>query len=293
MSESPRGVAISIESVRKAYLLQATLRDALRALAFGRLSSTGKEALAGIDLEIEAGTTLGVVGRNGSGKTTLLRILAGVLRPTEGRVRTNGRIAGLLELSAGIDPNFSGGENAILLGVMAGATRREMRARLDAIREFSGLGEAFDQPVRSYSSGMSLRLAFSTAVHSDPEILLIDEVLAVGDAFFQQSCLLRIRQLQARGCTIVLVTHDPSAVLGFCSRAIWLEHGRIVCSGDPAKVVREYLGSRRCALRRGSSLRADFPSEAALWTKALRIAAVASLPRVASSAARACGPPTT
>ena len=244
MSGSSREPVIRVESVRKVYPLQPTLGDALRGLVFGRLSGRGKEALAGVDLEVEAGTTLGVVGRNGSGKTTLLRILAGVLQPTEGRVRTRGRIAGLLELAAGIDPKFSGAENAVLLGLMAGATRREMRSRLDAIRAFSGLGEAFDQPVRSYSSGMSLRLAFSTAVHSEPEILLIDEVLAVGDAFFQQSCLLRIRQLQAAGCTIVLVTHDPSAVLGFCSRALWLEHGRVVCSGDPAKVVREYLAAR-------------------------------------------------
>jgi hypothetical protein len=127
--------------------------------------------------------------------------------------------------------------------VLAGATRRQMYAALDAVQAFSGLGAAFEQPVRSYSQGMTLRLAFAAAAHADPELLLIDEVLAVGDAFFQQRCLMRIRELQQKGCTVLVVTHDTGAVFGFCDEAIWLEHGRIVASGDPARVVREYMGA--------------------------------------------------
>jgi len=128
--------------------------------------------------------------------------------------------------------------------MLAGATRHEMADRVDRVRGFSGLGAAFDEPVRGYSAGMVLRLAFASAVHADPDVLLVDEVLAVGDAFFQQRCLRRIRELQARGCTCVLVTHDPAAVISFCDQALWLEHGRAACAGDPAKVVREYMGAR-------------------------------------------------
>jgi ABC-type polysaccharide/polyol phosphate transport system ATPase subunit len=185
-----------------------------------------------------------VIGRNGSGKTTLLRLLAGVLEPTTGKVSVRGRVAALIDLAAGVDPGFTGSENALLLGMLAGSARAEMGELLGPIRDFSGLGSAFDEPVRGYSAGMVLRLAFAAAVHAEPEILLVDEVLAVGDAFFQQRCLRRIRSLQERGCTTVLVTHDPSAVISFCDRAMWLEHGRIACAGEPSKVVREYMGAR-------------------------------------------------
>ncbi len=236
---------VSVEGLAKTYPARRSAGNVLAAL-LGRaaVADGGIPALRGVDFQLPRGATLGIVGRNGSGKTTLLRLLAGVLAPTRGRVRVAGRVAGLLDLGAGVDPDFTGRENARLLGVLAGASRAEMRRREDEIHRFSGLGAAFDQPVQSYSSGMVLRLAFSAAVHAEPEVLLIDEVLAVGDAFFQQRCLLRLQQLQAAGCTVVLVTHDPSAVMRFCDRAIWLEHGRIACKGEPGRVVREYLGAR-------------------------------------------------
>jgi ABC-type polysaccharide/polyol phosphate transport system ATPase subunit len=235
-------VVVRAEALRKEFALDEGFARAWRSL-LGRPARRTKAALDGVDLAVAAGTTLGIIGRNGSGKTTLLRILAGALRPTAGRVATQGRVATLIDLGAGIDPEFSGRENALLLGVLAGATRRQMIAALDAVKRFSGLGGAFDEPVRTYSQGMTLRLAFAAAAQADPDVLLIDEVLAVGDAFFQQRCLMRIRELQQKGCTVLIVTHDPSAVFGFCDRAIWLEHGRVVSAGDPADVVREYMNA--------------------------------------------------
>jgi len=201
-------------------------------------------ALQDVNLTLDRGESLAVVGRNGSGKTTLLRVLAGALAPSTGCVEVRGRVASLIDLGAGIDPEFSGAENALMLGTLAGTPRRRMAESMDSVRSFSGLGDAFEEKVRTYSSGMSLRLAFAAAVHCEPDLLLIDEVLAVGDAFFQQRCLRRIRALQAAGCATVLVTHDPSAATSFCDRAIWLEAGRIASAGDSARVMREYLGTQ-------------------------------------------------
>jgi ABC-type polysaccharide/polyol phosphate transport system ATPase subunit len=237
--------SIEVEGLRKVYPPPSALRTTLRALLGGRPSLLGgRTALSDVSFGLEAGSSLGVIGRNGSGKTTLLRLLAGVLEPTAGSATVRGRLAALLDLGAGVDVSFTGRENALLLGMLAGSGRGEMALRLDSIRAFSGLGSAFEEPVRGYSAGMVLRLAFAAAVHAEPDVLLVDEVLAVGDAFFQQRCLRRIRSLQERGCTTVLVTHDPSAVISFCDRAIWLEHGQVACAGDPAKVVREYMGAR-------------------------------------------------
>lgn len=244
---------IEVAALTKIYPRRLGALDVVRAVFGGGLPD-GRLALDGLSLAVPAATTLGVIGRNGSGKSTLLRLIAGVLSPSRGRVAVHGRVAALLDLVAGIDPDVSGQDNALLLGMLAGGSRSQMRERLDAVREFSGLGDAFALPVQSYSTGMVLRLAFSTAVHADPDILLIDEVLAVGDAFFQQRCLLRVRQLQQAGCTIVLVTHDPAAVVNFCDRAIWLEHGRIAAEGDPAAVVRAYLAAGASA---GASLASE------------------------------------
>lgn len=235
---------VTVSRLRKAYPGELRFADAWRALiGAAPREYDGRPAIDDIDFEIERGASLGVIGRNGSGKTTLLRILAGALPPTSGQVHVEGRVAALIDLAAGIDPRFDGRENALMLMMLGGCTRAEARARIDSVREFSGLGDAFEEPLRSYSSGMTLRLAFSSIMASEPDVLLVDEVLAVGDAFFQQRCLLRIRQLQEGGCTVVLVSHDPSSILGFCDTAIWLEQGRIACSGDPAKVVREYAGA--------------------------------------------------
>jgi len=201
-------------------------------------------ALDGIDLDVRRGDSLAIVGRNGSGKTTLLRVLSGALAPTTGSVNVQGRVSTLIDLGAGVDPEFSGRENAILLAVLGGVSRSRAIGLLPEIRDFSGLGDAFEHPVRTYSAGMSLRLAFSAAVMTEPDVLLVDEVLAVGDAFFQQRCVRRIRELQGAGCTTILVTHDPSAAISFCDEAVWLDHGRVVAQGKPSEVMRDYLGAQ-------------------------------------------------
>ena len=205
---------------------------------------SGTCALSGVSFLVEAGGALGVVGRNGSGKSTLLQVLAGALRPTTGAIEIEGRIGTLLDLTAGINPEYTGVENALVLGMLAGLSRADVQDRLEAIRAFSGLGEAFDRKVKGYSSGMTMRLGFSAAVHSDPQVLLIDEALAVGDAFYQQRCLRRMRALRDEGVTIVLVSHDPSAVISLCDQAIWLEQGEIREAGPPREVLRRYLAAR-------------------------------------------------
>lgn len=198
-------------------------------------------ALDGIDLTVHRGESFGIIGPNGSGKSTMLRIMAGITPPTRGRVVTNGRVSALLELGSGFHPRITGRENAILNAVLLGLTLREAREVLPAIVEFSELGDFIDQPMRTYSSGMYFRLGFAVAVHVRPEILLIDEVLAVGDAEFQHKCLNHIGELRKQGVTLVLVTHDLMKVPEFCDRAILLEAGRITDQGHPRRVVHNYL----------------------------------------------------
>jgi len=240
---SERAPAIEVRDLWKRYSSPPSFGRVLRALRQGRREPPARAALAGLCFAVRSGSTLGLVGRNGSGKTTLLRILAGGMQPTRGDAVVRGRRASLIELGAGIDPEAAGSRNALLLGLLAGASRSETESQLEAIREFSGLGRAFEAPARTYSSGMLVRLAFSAAVHTTPDVLLVDEALSVGDAFFQQRCLLRIRQLQEKGCTIVLATHDPSAILSFCDRVLWLEHGRLRVDGAPAGVMRDYMAA--------------------------------------------------
>lgn len=239
------GIAIRAAGLEKVYpgsTAGGTLKSVVRRW-LGR-APKGPRALDGIDLEIRSGEAVGIVGRNGSGKSTLLKMLAGALTPTAGELIVEGRVGTLLDLGAGIHPEYTGQENAVVLGMLAGLSKREVFDRMDSIREFSGLGEAFDHPAKTYSSGMSLRLSFSAAIHGEPEVLLIDEALAVGDAFFQQRCLARLRQLRERGTTIVLVSHDPSAVISLCDRAMWLETGRVAAEGSPAEVIQRYLAAR-------------------------------------------------
>ena len=201
------------------------------------------QALGNVDLALARGENLVVVGRNGSGKTTLLQVLGGVLPHNEGDLRVEGRIASLIDLGAGIDPEFSGRDNAVLLGLLAGQSRREVIGRLEPIHEFSALEDAFDMPVKTYSNGMIMRLAFAAATACEPGILLIDEVLAVGDLVFQQRCLRRVRELRTAGCTTVLVTHDPAAATRFANRALWLDGGQVAAAGETATVLRLYLSS--------------------------------------------------
>ena len=219
-----------------------TLKEAaVRFLRGQRRKVEAFRALEAISFEVGAGEALGVVGHNGSGKTTLLRLLAGVLSPTSGRIEMNGRVTTLIELGAGFSPDLSGEENVYLAGALYGFSRAEMKEKLDRIVEFAELEKFIGVPVKNYSSGMSARLGFSIATDVDPDILLVDEVLAVGDDSFQQRCATRMNGFRDEGKTIVLVSHDLTMIREFCSHAVLLDHGRIVAHGLPDDVVAQYL----------------------------------------------------
>lgn len=238
-----REVLVDVRGVTKAYRMRhPTMRSAI-ASVFGRKRAV-RPALEDVDFRVHRGEAVGIVGRNGSGKSTLLRLIAGTLAPSGGSVEVRGRLGSLLDLGSGISPEYTGAENARLLGLLSGLSRRQADARVEDVRTFSGLGEAFDRPASSYSSGMLMRLGFSASVHGDPDLLLIDEALAVGDAFFQQRCLRRLREMRDAGVTVVLVSHDPSAIISLCTRCLWVESGRVVADGAPDEVVRRFLAAR-------------------------------------------------
>jgi lipopolysaccharide transport system ATP-binding protein len=197
------------------------------------------EALKGISFEIFDGEMVGIVGRNGSGKSTTLKIIAGVYRPTSGVVTVSGKVAALIELGAGFHPDLTGRENIVLNGLMIGLSKREIRAREERILDFAELGDFIDSPIKQYSSGMILRLGFSIAMEVDPDILLVDEILAVGDAAFQQKCLARIDEFRRRK-TIVYVSHSAASVRELCTRALLLHEGALVADGPPDQVLAEY-----------------------------------------------------
>jgi len=197
-------------------------------------------ALRDITFSVKPGKSLGIVGRNGSGKSTLLHLLGGAMQPNEGSVEVRGRIGALIELGAGYQPDMTGLENVFLCGVLAGLTRREVTRKLDAIVVFSELENFIDNPYRTYSSGMQIRLAFSVAAHTEPEILLIDEVLSVGDIAFQQKCLDKVTALKEGGCTMVLVTHDIGKIPEICDDALWIHAGQLAAQGEPNRIVEEY-----------------------------------------------------
>lgn len=199
------------------------------------------DALQNVSLEIAPGHSVGVIGRNGSGKSTLLKLVSGIYRPDNGRVTTDGRISALIELGAGFHPDFTGRENVYLGGIMYGLSRKEIDARFDDIVRYSELEDFIDDPVRTYSSGMYMRLGFSLAVHTDPDILLIDEVLAVGDAGFIHRCHETISKFRRQGKTMLFVTHDLESVARWCDEAIWLEKGVIRKRGEPKWVIDQYL----------------------------------------------------
>jgi ABC-type polysaccharide/polyol phosphate transport system ATPase subunit len=202
--------------------------------------STEMWALRDVSFQVAEGEALGIVGHNGAGKTTMLRILSSITTPTQGEITVRGRLAALVEVSSGFHPELTGLENVYLHGAMLGMRRSEIRRKLDSIIDFSGVGKYIDVPVKRYSSGMYVRLGFSIAAHLDPDILLLDEVLAVGDAAFQAKCLDRIAELRKSGRTIVFVSHDLAAVYRVCDRALLLSHGRVVMEGPPRQVVDEY-----------------------------------------------------
>jgi ABC-2 type transport system ATP-binding protein len=238
--------AITVRGVSKRFRLSRERYSSLkeRMIHFGRVPHEDFWALQDIDLEVAQGTTAGLLGHNGSGKSTLLKCIAGILRPTSGEIVTQGRVAALLELGAGFQSELTGRENIYLNGAILGMSRRELSRRFDDIVEFAELEQFIDTQVRFYSSGMYIRLGFAIAVNVDPDILLVDEVLAVGDESFQRKCLERVEQFQAEGRTIVVVTHAPDLVRRICQSATVLDHGKMVASGDPeesVKVFREHL----------------------------------------------------
>ncbi|NBD17302.1 MAG: ATP-binding cassette domain-containing protein [Cyanobacteria bacterium] len=202
-------------------------------------------ALKEVSFTVASGEMLGVIGHNGAGKSTLLHLLGGVVHPTEGRIRVQGRIGALLDLGAGMHGDLTGRENIFVMGIAAGLTRKAVTKRLEAIMEFAELEAFIDNPVRTYSTGMMMRLAFSVAVHTEPEVLLVDEFLSVGDLSFQAKCLNRIAEMKDRGCAIVLVSHDVGQVERLCDRALWLKNGTVLAYGDPALVAGQYTAQMR------------------------------------------------
>lgn len=225
---------------RKHLLNPGTLKEAI----VGRLRRSGPSeaflALDQVDLEVHPGEIVGVIGRNGAGKSTLLRLIGGVGVPDAGHILVQGKVGALLELGAGFHPELTGRENVFVNGVISGLTRAEVADRFEDIVTFSELEESIDNPLRTYSSGMQLRLAFSISVHTSPDILLIDEVLAVGDLAFQQKCLERIEQFRRNGCAILIVSHDIEQVKKVCDRGIWMRDGKIAAIGEPQSVGDQY-----------------------------------------------------
>ena len=234
--------ALRVEKVSKQYRIYERPGDRLKESLTRGLLRRHKEfwALRDVDFEIESGTTVGIVGPNGCGKSTLLQIISGTLAPTHGDVWHEGRIAALLELGAGFDPEFTGVENVYMNASLLGLTRRETDKLLPTIERFAEIGPFLYQPVKTYSSGMYVRLAFAIAASVEPDILIIDEALAVGDAVFQHRCLRRINELHERGATVLFVSHDAAAVRALCSRAILLKTGSVIADGKPADVLNLY-----------------------------------------------------
>lgn len=228
--------------VSKRFQLQEgrTLREFVPALFRGQAWSEPFYALREVTFFMDRGETVGIIGRNGSGKSTILKLIAGVMAPSEGEVRVAGRVSPLIELGAGFHPDLTGRENVHLNGSILGMSGREIDAQFQSIVDFAELWEFIDTPVKRYSSGMYMRLGFAVAVHSNPEVLLVDEVLSVGDAFFEEKCIERMHEFQRRGTTIVVVSHSLELISSFCERAIWLEHGSVRAEGRARDVVRQY-----------------------------------------------------
>ena len=237
-------LALRADGLGKTYLSGAGLGRHLRS-ALGLVvkpSNAGEiHALRDVSFDIARGEAFGVIGRNGAGKSTLLQILAGTLQPTSGDFTVRGRVTALLELGSGFNPEFTGRENILLSGAILGISRSEMERRFDSIAAFADIGDFLEQPVKTYSTGMMMRVAFAVAISVEPDILIIDEALSVGDIVFQQKCSRRLHELIQRGVTLLVVTHDLSFVLSMCRRAMWLDRGRVRYLGEAGACVREYV----------------------------------------------------
>src|SRR5467141_2387666 len=240
--------AIELVGVSKVYRRYggrhfSTLKSALlpRSILRDLQPSETFPALKNVSFSVPKGSTYGVIGRNGSGKSTALKLVAGITRPTSGTVRVHGRVSALIELGAGFHPEISGRENVYINGLMLGLSRRDIARRFDEIVGFAELEEFIDAPVKTYSSGMYMRLGFAVAINVDPDVLLVDEVLAVGDEGFTHKCLDKFAEFRRHGKTILLVTHSLGLVERFCEEAVWLDSGRVRAHGDPRRVIDAYL----------------------------------------------------
>jgi ABC-type polysaccharide/polyol phosphate transport system ATPase subunit len=237
--------AVEFQGVSKSYAIYDAPGDRLKELlSLNRLKRHQDFwALHDVSFEVKRGETFCIVGENGSGKSTLLQMVAGILHPTSGTVAVHGRVSALLELGAGFNPEFSGRDNVYLNGSILGLTTRQIDQRYQDIAAFAEIGDFIDQPVKTYSSGMVVRLAFAVAINVDPEILLVDEALAVGDIYFRQRCMRKVHELRQRGITILFVSHAVSDVKAIGDRVLWLDHGRMIDCGEPDRVVSKYLAA--------------------------------------------------
>ncbi|MHB1058747.1 MAG: ABC transporter ATP-binding protein [Rhodanobacter sp.] len=240
----PSDVIIRVEGLAKRYDFSHAHQWSL----FGRSvppprTDAGYQALQDVNFNVRAGESVGLIGRNGAGKSTLLQILTGTLQPTDGCVEVKGRVSALLELGAGFNPDFTGRENVFLTGAVLGMSRDEIQRKYKAIIDFADIGEFIDHPVKTYSSGMLVRLAFALQVHVDPDILIVDEALSVGDIFFQQKCINKIREILESGVTLFFVSHGLNSVKSLCARAIYLDHGRLIGDGPADEICDQYQNS--------------------------------------------------
>lgn len=244
-------IAIQVQNLSKRYQIYDSPRDRLKQFVVPRLQRFAGQApkqyfrefwaLKDVSFEVKKGETVGIIGRNGSGKSTLLQMICGTLSPTSGNIQTKGRIAALLELGSGFNPEFSGRENVYMNAVVLGLSKEEIDERFDAIAAFADIGDFIEQPVKTYSSGMMVRLAFAVSVSVKPDILVVDEALAVGDMAFQQKCLQRLADLRELGTTILMVTHDIMLIRNYCTRSIYLERGQVKMIGDTETVGERYV----------------------------------------------------
>ena len=255
----PRSV-VEFQQVSKSYSIFPKPSARLKELACLNRRSFHRDfwALRDIDFQISAGETFCIIGENGSGKSTLLQMVAGIMQPTQGTVTVQGRVAALLELGSGFNPEFSGRDNIYLNAAILGFSRREMDRKLREIEDFAEIGEFIDQPVKTYSSGMSIRLAFSVAIHVEPEILIVDEALAVGDVYFRQRCMRKVHELRQQGVTVLFVSHDTGDVKAIADRVMWLDAGKIRELGAPEGVVTGYLAAM---LKKDTAYQKHLPDE--------------------------------
>ena len=240
MEMRAEGSSVVVDDVHKWYRVYASPFERIKRLVGGRSRHLDFQALDGVSFRVTRGEAVGVVGENGAGKSTLLKLVAGTTTPTAGTITVEGSVAAILELGAAFHPEFTGRDNAVLYGALVGLEADEMTERLPAIIDFAELGQFIDHPVKSYSTGMAMRLAFAVATHVDPDVLIVDEALAVGDGYFQKKCVDRILEIKSRGTTILFCSHAMYYVTMFCDRAVWLHHGRVERIGPAHEVVDAY-----------------------------------------------------